>query len=62
MSHPSQIAFHTLKEKIFFGMPSDLLIVVTNKYSHHPDCVNFSHPQITILVVEPNMVEDVLIQ
>jgi hypothetical protein len=27
-SHPSQIAFYTLKEKRLLGMPSDLLIVL----------------------------------
>jgi hypothetical protein len=33
-----------------------------NKDSHHLDCVNFSHPWVTVLVVEPNIVEDVQIQ
>jgi hypothetical protein len=33
-----------------------------NKDSHHLDCVNFSHPQVTILIVEIDIVEDVHIQ
>jgi hypothetical protein len=30
-----------------------------NNNSHHPNHVNFFHPQITILVIEPNVVDNV---
>jgi hypothetical protein len=30
--------------------------------SHHPNYVNFSHPRVTIPIVEPNIVDDVHMQ
>jgi hypothetical protein len=62
-NHPWQIAFRTLKEKRFLyakwlaNCPPNV-----DKDSHQPNFVNFSHPRITIHVIEPNMVEDVLTQ
>jgi hypothetical protein len=57
-SHPSQIAFCTLKVKRFLGMPSDLLI----DDSHYPNRVNFSSPQVIVLAIEPNIVKDICMQ
>jgi hypothetical protein len=43
------------------GLPNDCPLGV-DEDSHRPNCVNFSRSQVTILVAEPNMVQDVHIQ
>jgi hypothetical protein len=38
--------------------PADCPFSIDND-SHHPNCVNLSHPRITVLTIVPNNVKDV---
>jgi hypothetical protein len=64
LGHLSQIAFHALREKRCLGLPNDLFDYPpgVDKDSHHPDRVNFFRPWVFILVIKPNIVEDVHVQ
>jgi hypothetical protein len=55
LHHEGEKAFRSTKRAIDCPLG-------TNKYSHRHDHVNFSHPRVSILVVELDILEDIYVQ